>query len=957
MSTTKKGQGEKRTIIGVRGKLLFSFIAVAFTTVVASTIGYYSINKIEQSIDNITNDSVPSMNKAMTLAQTSGSLESSMPLLSRVESDAEREFVLGGLQERVNQMNELAKGLGTDSKLQERVEQVGKGVQTLDQLTKERIDSSYKLNQSMIELSSVQEAFDSNIATVIESANANFNAETVEISHGSATTVSDLVDESLGDLIRSLDLKAQVSNLLVNYSVATNSTDKGKLGVLRDKARDIVVEAEENFEDLMEDRIKGNLFLTMTIESFFDKATGRPNIFELKELELDNPPDASDRSQAKSTKMIRSSLKRFEKVNAEMDKVINKIRKEITSAASLVEINTRVTVPKLMSTGINKLRQLLEVRANSNILYGVLSETFQISSIELVQSLEEEYAKIVENINGSTEVLNSIKDGGDELRANLALFLSYGTGETSIFELKKAELRSFERTDSEVSNQKEILKDVLASINARVDLSKQSVSEASDTSASTIEQSKLLLGAIVAASLLVTTLIVWLLVSRNIVARLLSVVTVLRSVSQGDLNCSIEATGNDELSMLARTVDVFREKALENERLQEAEKGAEEERKLQQEANERRDHEIQEAREQKIKEEQLQAEREREQAEALERDTDSLLSVVRAASTGDLTREVVVHGQHPAGQLGDGLETLINSFSNIMNQITQSVEFVSSGSHEIAEGNTQLAERTQLQAENLKETSDSMEKMTESVRQNTENAQKANELADRAQNQAEQGSEVVTEAVKAMQVINESSLKIKDIVSVIDEIAFQTNLLALNAAVEAARAGEQGRGFAVVATEVRNLAARSATAAKEIKDLIEDSVTKVDHGVKLVGESGVTLDELLGAVRNVTSIVGDIVVASENQTLKISQVNDAVSTMEKMTQQNAALVKEVASASDSMTGQSVRLGEHVSFFNFKAEEPSEDYSENADTEVWDELDSDGPSDEDDWSDEQQKLSA
>lgn len=921
MTRKSSNQGTRTPLLGVRAKLLLSFATVSLTTIAASAIGYYSISQIEKSVDHITNDSVPSMTEAMTLAQLSGALETSMPLLSRVDTDSEREIILNGLNDRVTQMYDIGESLGDDSGLTAMVEQVSTGVWKLDQITKERLASSEKLNETMSEVISLQEQLDNTISGVIDDENFNLTLATEEISDRSAYMLGYLINDSLGDLTKALNLKAQLNNLLINYSIASSANNKNKIEKLAARTKKVVDKAQFNYDILLEDRIGENVFLTLTIQTVLLMATGDGNMFQTRLEELERLSLTPFSNESQSSKLLNDSMARFDRLSNEMDKVIDTIHTEIVNAANNIEKNTRETVPNMMFKGIERLRELLEVRANNNILYGILSETSQVGSVDLIEPLNERYGVIAEMIYESSETLESIEEGGEELRNGISELLAYGAGETGIFELKRAELAALESTRSELSAQKDILSEVLQAINAQVDSSKKSVADASMNSASTVAQGKLMLGVIVVASLVVTALIVWLQVSRNIVGRLLAVVKALRLVSQGDLNCNIKITGNDELAILAKTVDVFREKALENERLQEAEREAERERKAQQEENRLREAELQEAREQKLREEKEQAEREREQAEALKRDTDSLLSVVRAASSGDLTHSVTVHGDHPAGQLGNGLEALIDSFTQIMNQISQSASLVSNGSREIAQGNTQLAERTEQQAANLRETSVSMSEMTESVRQNTENAQKANQLADQAQDRAEQGSIVVTEAVKAMEVINQSSLKIKDIVGVIDEIAFQTNLLALNAAVEAARAGEQGRGFAVVATEVRNLAARSATAAKEIKDLIEDSVTKVDHGVKLVGESGVTLNELLGAVRDVTSIVGEIVVASENQNEKIKQVNDAVSTMDNMTQQNASLVKEVATASDSMAGQSVMLREHVSFFNFEVSQP------------------------------------
>ncbi|WP_323137538.1 methyl-accepting chemotaxis protein [Dyella subtropica] len=256
--------------------------------------------------------------------------------------------------------------------------------------------------------------------------------------------------------------------------------------------------------------------------------------------------------------------------------------------------------------------------------------------------------------------------------------------------------------------------------------------------------------------------------------------------------------------------------------------------------------------------------------------------------------------------------------SDIVTEIRAASGSVSRSAQQLSQGNDDLSQRTQEQASSLEETAASMEEMTSTVKQNAENADKANLLARDARTHAEKGGEVVSQAVVAMDEISNASRKIEDIIGVIDEIAFQTNLLALNAAVEAARAGEQGRGFAVVATEVRNLAQRSATAAKEIKALIGDSVEKVRTGTELVDRSGKTLAQIVGSVQKVTDIVADIAAASQEQSSGIDQVSHAVTQMDNVTQQNAALVEEAAAASRDMLEQANRLGEQVAYFRLES---------------------------------------
>jgi methyl-accepting chemotaxis protein len=239
---------------------------------------------------------------------------------------------------------------------------------------------------------------------------------------------------------------------------------------------------------------------------------------------------------------------------------------------------------------------------------------------------------------------------------------------------------------------------------------------------------------------------------------------------------------------------------------------------------------------------------------------------------------------------------------------------ISTAASEIASGNQDLSQRTEEQASSLEETASSMEELTSTVKQNADNARQANQLAAGASEVAVKGGAVVGQVVQTMSSINESSKKIVDIISVIDGIAFQTNILALNAAVEAARAGEQGRGFAVVATEVRTLAQRSAAAAKEIKELISDSVSKVEDGTRLVDEAGSTMDEIVSAVKRVTDIMAEISAASQEQSSGIEQVNQAVTQMDEVTQQNAALVEEAAAAAESMQEQAHELTQVVGTF-------------------------------------------
>ena len=297
------------------------------------------------------------------------------------------------------------------------------------------------------------------------------------------------------------------------------------------------------------------------------------------------------------------------------------------------------------------------------------------------------------------------------------------------------------------------------------------------------------------------------------------------------------------------------------------------------------------------------------------RPLNTAVDISRRVAEGDLSVEITVTTKDEAGQLLQALKDMNVSLRNIVGNVRIGTDTIATASSQIASGNLDLSNRTEQQAGSLEETASAMEQLTSTVKQNADNARQANQLAVSASEVAIQGGSVVGQVINTMSAINDSSKKIVDIISVIDGIAFQTNILALNAAGEAARAGEQGRGFAVVASEVRSLAQRSSAAAKEIKTLIDDSVSKVDVGSKLVGQAGSTMEEVVSSVKRVTDIVGEISSASQEQSTGIEEVNRAIAQMDESTQQNAALVEEAAAAAQSLQEQAGKLAELVSVFN------------------------------------------
>jgi len=541
---------------------------------------------------------------------------------------------------------------------------------------------------------------------------------------------------------------------------------------------------------------------------------------------------------------------------------------------------------------LNALRNALELKAQTHQIASLLSAGAAMREQSGMQPLVDQFTMSSLLLMQAAQAVRNA-----EVTKDIEALLEFGRSSDGIFTLRTQELNVNAGAARVIDENVKVQKQLDQAVSKLVGETKAGMTTGIGRLVSQLEMNRWLLIGIAAASLLAAAAIAFFYVQRNLVRRLVALCKTMQVLANGQNDVSVPAVKDkDELGEMARSVLVFRDAAIEKERL---EREAAETRRAAEEERERNDA--------------ARAEAARQVAEVV----DGLGRGLERLARGDLTYRVRDNWAAEYQKIRDDFNGAIGQLQDTLTAIVESTREVSNASAEIATSTTDLSQRTEEQAASLEETSASMEEISSTVRKNAENAQQADSLMRNTRHVADRGGEVVAQAVAAMSRIEDSSRKISDIISVIDEIARQTNLLALNAAVEAARAGEAGRGFAVVASEVRNLAQRSSQAAKDIKDLIVNSSNQVNEGVQLVNRAGDSLKDILSSLNQVAAIVADIAHASAEQASGIDQINRALNQMDEATQQNSALVEENAATAKTLENQSNALDGRVAAFRLR----------------------------------------
>jgi methyl-accepting chemotaxis protein len=861
---------------GIRFKLQLAFGAVALMTVVASGLAILSFRSAEHSVEHIAEREVPLMTEALRLSVMSGEISAGAARFVAATNIRDQRQIAAQIEDRSMQLRVLIEKVRAGSSKEAfgavdvASRQLENNLSDLDTVIVSRSNLRTMLDRKLDELHKLHNKITEEVTPIVNASYVSAVNKAEDIGKIGDRTVKSLVDDGVQTMQTVVQIGTETNLATGLLTAGALTTSPAILAMLEDRFTASARRAEKHLASLPKVTRYNNLR---------DRTSGLLKLADFKKV------GTADNEAVRLQNVFRA----HEGLANVLITLIDDLNFDMVMQGEQAVKRTGTLVRELIDDQLVSFRNSLELKIQTHLIASLISEGAVAKDAAALKPIAERFS-----FSANTLMLAAQSIPNDGIRKDIDRLIELGQGSDGVFTLRGQELNVTAGANRVIGENVTIQKQLDSAVSKLVGETEAGMKGGTTALLKELEHSRMLLVVVALISLLAAGLIAYFYVQRSLVRRLSATCNTMRQLSSGDNTVAIAGVEDgDEIGEMARALTVFRDAAVEKEQL---EARAAEDRRI--------------AEEERARSDAARAEAARQVAQVV----DGLGQGLERLAQGDLTYRVRDDWAGEYHKIQSDFNNAIDQLQDTLTAIVESTREVSSASAEISSSTTDLSQRTEEQAANLEETSASMEQISATVKKNAENAQHANGLMRGTRDVAGRGGEVVAQAVSAMTRIEDSSRKISDIISVIDEIARQTNLLALNAAVEAARAGEAGRGFAVVASEVRSLAQRSSQAAKDIKDLITNSSNAVGQGVQLVNRAGESLTEILKSINEVAAIVADIANASAEQATGIDQINKALNQMDEVTQQNSALVEENAATAKTLEHQSHALDGRVAAF-------------------------------------------
>jgi methyl-accepting chemotaxis protein len=880
--------------LGIKIKLPVAFAAVSVMTLAAAAVAITSFSAAEQGVENMASRDVPLMTDALRLSAISGEISAAAARFVSARTAAEQGTLAARIRERYEAFTAMLEHMRDGRKnaafaaVEAQAQLLGVNLRTLATAIEERATLRSSLEAKLEALNRSHAQVGDKLAPVVDHSYSDVVTAAEDVGRTADKIVKSLVNDGLQVMQAVVDIGAETNLVTGLLTAGALTSSPSILALLEDRFTSSALRVRKLLAKLPRDPkfddLKKRVDEIVQLADFKSAAAG--------------DSDAAHR-QDSDTARLQNVFRVHEKLASVLIALVDDLNFDlVTQSDDAIKQSSKV-IKGLVTNQIAGLRDALDIAAQTHLVASVLGESAVAKDAAALGPFEDRFKASSDSLAKLSE---TVHDG--EIKKAIADLLAFGSGDESVSALRGKELAATLRADATIEENTKIQRELDQAVSGLVTEIEGRMHGNIGQLTDKLDNDRILLLIAAALSLLASGAIAVLYVQRNLLRRLCAIRDAMRRLSAGDTGLDVPAAEDrDEIGEMARAVRVFRDGAVARERL---ESEAAEQRRSHAETQERV------------------AQEQRRSLEEQRRSAHEQAGVVRALkaglgklSGGDLTFRLIEEFPPAYAEIKEEFNLTMARLRETIQVLAESTREVSSASTEISTSTADLSQRAEEQAATLEQTSASLEEISAVARKTAENAQHASSSAGKARDSTNSNGQVVAKAVKAMARIEETSVKISDIIGVIDEIARQTNLLALNAAVEAARAGDAGRSFAVVASEVRSLAQRSAQAAKDIKELLTSSAAQVRDGVQLVNTAGAALGEIRAAIDKVADIVADIAAASAAQTGGLEQVNKALAQMDDVTQQNAALGEANAETARTLDQQAQAMNERVSLFHLE----------------------------------------